>query len=102
MTMRTLLIVLTVVEIALFLGVVAGYLVVIERSLARTAKVLGKVAFGVRAIEKQTDPLGARVTRVNEQLSGIAAALDRLATLADGRDGRTRATSRPLRAGEDV
>ncbi|CAN5201923.1 hypothetical protein BH20ACT3_BH20ACT3_02640 [soil metagenome] len=82
--MRTLLVILTVVEIVIFLGAVAGYLVAIEHSLARTSTLLGKVAFGVRAIEKQAEPIGPGVTRINEQLAAIAGALDGVATLAEG------------------
>lgn len=82
--MRTLLVILTVVEIVIFLGAVAGYLVAIENSLARTSTLLGRVAFGVRAIEKQAEPIGPGVTRINEQLAAIAGALDGVATLAEG------------------
>ena len=74
--MRTALIVLTVVEITLFLGVVVGYLIAIARSLARISQSLGKVTFGVRAIETQCASIGPSVTRVNEQLTGIAGALE--------------------------
>lgn len=100
--MRTLLIVLTVVEIVIFLGAVVGYLVAIEHSLARTSTLLGKVSFGVRAIEKQAEPIGPGVTRVNEQLTAIAGALDGLAGLAEGPDGRMAARTRPLQASDDV
>lgn len=81
--MRTLLVVLTVIEVALFLGVVASYLYVIGRSLAQTSAYLGKVAFGVRAIESQTAVIGPSVVGINTQLTGIASALEGVATLAE-------------------
>lgn len=84
------LIVLSVLEIVVFLVAVAAYLVAVERSLHRTSTLLGKVAFGVRAIEKQTEPIGPGVTRINGQLAQVAAALDGLATLAGGRARRPR------------
>lgn len=77
--MRTALIILTVGEIAAFLGVLVAYLLRINRSLRVTSRNLGKVAFGVRAIDTQTAVIGPSVRRVNEQLQTIAAALDDLA-----------------------
>ena len=44
--MRTLLIVLTVVEIVVFVGALAVYLIAIARSLRRISQSLGKVTFG--------------------------------------------------------
>ncbi len=84
--MRTLLITLTVLEVALVIGVVAFYLIRISRSLYMTAQHLAKVTFGVRAVETQCSSIGPSVTRINEQLDGISAALtgvaDRAETLA--------------------
>jgi ABC-type branched-subunit amino acid transport system permease subunit len=81
--MRTLLIVLTVVEIVVFVGALATYLIVIARSLRRISQSLGKVTFGVRAIETQCASVGPSVTRVNEQLTVIAGALDGVAGKAE-------------------
>lgn len=81
--MTTLLVILTVIEIALFLGVVAVYLHLIGRSLTASAGHLAKVAFGVRAIDTQTAPIGPAVVGINERLTGIAAALDEVAGLAE-------------------
>lgn len=81
--MRAVLIVLTVVEIVILVSVLAGYLVAIARSLNRISQNLAKVTFGVRAIETQCASVGPSVTRVNEQLTGIAGALDGLATKAE-------------------
>ena len=81
--MLELLIVLTVVEVLLVLGVLAVYLGLVGRSLRTTATVLGKVAFGVRAIETQTSAVGPGVTRINAALEDLAAAAPQV---ADGLD----------------
>lgn len=81
--MRTTLIVLTAVEIALVVAVLAIYLVKIRRSLQATAGYLGKTNFGVRAIESQCEPIGPSVTRINQQLSTISAALANVADEAE-------------------
>lgn len=81
--MLELLIILTIVEILLVLGVLLGHLVAIRDSLRNTSKLLARTAFGVRAIETQAGGIGPSVARIN-------AALDELATtaprLADGVD----------------
>ncbi len=87
MTVRTLLIIGTAVEIALVVGVLATYLSLITRTLRRTNRYLGQVAFGVRAIESQCAPIGPSVTRINAQLATIAGALDGLGDLAEGAAG---------------
>lgn len=99
--MTTLLVVLTVLEIVVFLTVVAAYLIAIARSLNRTSAHLGKVTFGVRAIEKQAAPIGPGVTRINEQLGVIAGALDGVADLAEAAGGGGKRRTRPLSA-EDL
>lgn len=81
--MRTALIILTVGEIAIFLGALVVYLIRIRRSLVRTSQTLAKVAFGVRAIETQTGTIGPSVLKVNEQLHAIAKAVDGLADTAE-------------------
>ncbi len=86
--MRTLLITLTVVEIVIVVGVLAGYLIAIARSLSRTSESLAKVTFGVRAIETQCASIGPSVTRINDQLTGIAGALEGLASKAERLSGR--------------
>ena len=81
--MRTLLIVLTVVEIVIFVGALAVYLIAIARSLRRISQSLGKVTFGVRAIETQCASVGPSVTRINEQLTAIAGALEGVSVKAE-------------------
>ena len=83
--MTALLVTLTIVEIALVALVLVYYLCRIAGSLRRTSALLGKVAFGVRAIETQCNVIGPSVLTVNDQLIGVAAALDDLAGLADAR-----------------
>jgi hypothetical protein len=83
--MTTLLVTLTVVEIVLVVAVLAYYLIRIAASLRRSAAVLAKVAFGVRAIETQCGAIGPSVLRINDQLSGVATALRDLTELADAR-----------------
>lgn len=86
--MRTVLVILTVAEILVVVVVLAAYLIAISRSLSRISDNLGKVSFGVRAIETQTSSIGPSVVRANEQLTTIAGALDGLVDKA----GRATAT----------
>lgn len=88
--MRSLLVVLTVVEIALVVAVLVYYLVRIAASLRRTSVLLGKVAFGVRAIETQCNVIGPSVVTLNGQLAGVATALGDLTQLADAAAGPAR------------
>jgi len=50
--MKTLLIVLTLAELAILVVVLAVYLIAIAATLRKISKTLGLVTFGVRAIEK--------------------------------------------------
>jgi len=79
---RALLVTLTIVEIVLVVVVLVYYLLRIAASLRRTSALLGKVSFGVRAIETQTEVIGPSVTTVNGQLRTIADALADLTGLA--------------------
>ncbi len=81
--MTALLIFLSLVEIALVLGAVVYYLLRIAGSLRRTSVLLGKVAFGVRAIETQCSSIGPSVVTVNGQLAGVKAGLSQLSDLAN-------------------
>jgi uncharacterized protein YoxC len=93
--MTGLLVTLTIIEIVLVAIVLVYYLVRIAASLRRTSVLLGKVAFGVRAIETQCEVIGPSVLKVNDQLTGVAEALADLADLANtaaapARAGRSR------------
>ncbi len=92
--MTALLVTLTIVEIAVVLVVLVYYLMRIAASLRRTSVLLGKVSFGVRAIETQCNVIGPSVLRVNEQLGGVAQALGDLTELADAAAGAAPATRR--------
>jgi len=92
---RTLLVIATLLEIALVIGALAVYLARITRSLRATSALLGKVTFGVRAIETQCEPIGPSVTRINGQLAVIAGALDGVAGLAEAAAGPAPAAPAP-------
>ncbi len=81
--MNTVLIVLTLVEVTLLVVVLAGYLIAIAGTLHQVSKTLGLVTFGVRAIDKQTEPIGPRLREVNQVLEQVAGALD-VGSRADG------------------
>ena len=77
--MRKWLIAATLGEVLLLVAVLAGYLIAIAERLRRVSSTLGKVTFGVRAIEKQTQPIGPVVKDINSALEQVAGALDGLA-----------------------
>jgi uncharacterized protein YoxC len=81
--MKTLLVVLTVVEILLFVVVLGAYLVRIATRLRHIASNLAKVTFGVRAIEQEAAAVAPAANRINSALGGVvrglAAAADRIA-----------------------
>ena len=70
--MKTVLIVVTLVEVGLIVAVLAIYLLLIAATLRTVARTLGLVTFGVRAIEKQTEPLGPVLQDVNAALLQVA------------------------------
>lgn len=80
--MTALLVVLTLLEIAVVLGVLVGYIVAIARSLRRTSQSLAKVSFGVRAIETQCQAIGPSVGLLNERLEIVGDALASLTGMA--------------------
>ena len=94
--MTGLLVTLTVLEIVLVALVLVYYLARIAGSLRRTSVLLGKVSFGVRAIETQCAVIGPSVVTVNGQLTTIAGALGDLTHLADTAAG-TAPTTGPSR-----
>ena len=80
--MNTVLIIVTLVEVVLVVVVLAVYLIKIAMTLNHVSKTLGLVTFGVRAIERQTEPIGPVVTDINGALEQVAAALDELGSEA--------------------
>jgi hypothetical protein len=79
----TWLVVLTVVEVVLVVAVLAGYLIAVTRHLRAISRYLGRIAFGVRAVETQTSAIGPSVLRINSTLKEIEAALGPLAEKAE-------------------
>lgn len=73
--MKTVLIIATLVEVAILVLVLAGYLIAIAATLRRVSSTLGLVTFGVRAIEKQTAPIGPVLKDINGALEQVADAL---------------------------
>lgn len=73
--MKTFLIIVTLVEVTLLVVVLAGYLIAIAATLRSVSKTLGLVTFGVRAIEKQTEPIGPALGDINAGLEQVADAL---------------------------
>jgi hypothetical protein len=81
--MIALLVALTVFEIALVVAVLAIYLILVDKHLKVISTWLGKVAFGVRAVNTQTAPIGPSVLRINKTLREIDGALGPIAEKAD-------------------
>jgi len=73
--MRKALIAATIGEVVVLVGVLAGYLLVIARALRRVSRTLGQIAFGVRAIERQTEPVGPALREINGALEQATAAV---------------------------
>lgn len=86
--MKTVLIIVTLVEVALVVAVLAGYLIAIAATLKRVSTTLGLITFGVRAIEKQTAPIGPVLREINGALEQVAGALGEVS-------GRTAAGAGP-------
>ena len=76
--MNTVLIIVTLVEVVLLVVVLATYLIKIAAMLRNVSKTLGLITFGVRAIERQTEPIGPVVNDINGALEQVAGALDEL------------------------
>lgn len=77
--MKTVLIIVTLVEVVLLVAVLATYLIIIAAKLRHVSSTLGLVTFGVRAIEKQTQPIGPVLTDINGALEQVAGALEEVA-----------------------
>ncbi len=78
--MKNKLVAATIGEVLALVAVLAGYLIVIAKSLAHVSATLGKVTFGVRAIETQTAPIGPALTATNESLEQVAQRLETAAS----------------------
>jgi ABC-type transporter Mla subunit MlaD len=67
----------SVAEVAALVAVLATYLIAIARVLRSISRTLAQVTMGVRAIEKQTDPLGPALNDVNGALERAIRSLER-------------------------
>ena len=67
-----LLITLTVLEIVALVAVLAVYVILITRRLRSVSANLGRIAFGVRAVETQLARIGPAATRVDHGLGTLA------------------------------
>ena len=87
MNQRKTLIAATLAEVLLLVAVLAGYLIAIATRLRKVSSTLGKITFGVRAIETQTEPIGPRLREINGALEQVAEALQDVA--GDGGSSRS-------------
>jgi hypothetical protein len=74
---------LTLLEIAALVGVLATYLTVIGNQLRRISALLAKVTFGVRAVETMCAVIGPAVDRINGNLQTVATDLQAAAVEAE-------------------
>jgi hypothetical protein len=81
--MTTALVILSVLEILLVVAVLAAYVILVTRHLTVVSRYLGKIAFGVRAVETQTEVIGPSVLRINQTLREIEHALGPIAEKAE-------------------
>lgn len=79
----TLLVVLTVIEIVALVAVLAIYLILVTRRLQSVADNLGRLAFGVRAVETQVNLIGPGVDAVNQRLRVVNSVVPDLAAKAE-------------------
>lgn len=59
-------------EAALFVGVLVAYLTAIAVALRNVSRTLRQVNVGVRAIEKQAEPVGDQIEDINRNLARAA------------------------------
>lgn len=70
-----LLITLTVLEIVALVAVLAVYVILVTRRLRSISANLGRIAFGVRAVETQLARIHPAATRINHALGVLATSL---------------------------
>ena len=74
---------LTLLEIAGLVGVLAVYLTVIGNQLRRISALLAKITYGVRAVETMCAVIGPAVDRINGNLQDVAENLQAAAVEAE-------------------
>lgn len=75
--------ILTLVEIAALVLVLAIYLTVIGNQLNSISATLAKVTFGVRAVEQMCSVIGPAVDRINGNLQDVASGLSEAAAYGE-------------------
>jgi hypothetical protein len=75
--------ILTLLEIAALVLVLATYLAVIGNQLRRISATLAKITYGVRAVETMCSVIGPAVDRINGNLQDVAAGLQDAAVEAE-------------------
>lgn len=78
--------IVTLIGVALIVGALAVYLIVIAYSLYKVSYTLGTVLIGVRAIAARCEPLSGVVTSVGNDVGAVERAMERLAA-GYSRDG---------------
>lgn len=79
----TLRVFLTVLEIVALVAILGYFLNVIARLLNSISTTLGKITFGVRAVETQCGVIGPAVDRINNNLQTVASGLDQAGGMAE-------------------
>ncbi len=79
----TLRIVLTLVEIATLVGVLAFFLNVVAKQLNRISANLARISWGVRAVETMCGVIGPAVDRINGNLVDVNNDLTRAGAAAE-------------------
>ncbi|MGH9279081.1 MAG: hypothetical protein ACRD12_13375 [Acidimicrobiales bacterium] len=79
----TIQLVLSILEIAMLIGVLAIYLVVIGNQLRSISNTLAKITYGVRAVETMCAVIGPAVDRINGNLQDVCENLQSAAIEAE-------------------
>jgi len=79
----TIQLVLSILEIAMLVGVLAIYLVIIGNQLRSISNTLAKITYGVRAVETMCAVIGPAVDRINGNLQDICENLQGAAVEAE-------------------
>ena len=79
----TLRIFLTVLEIALLVGVLATFLNIVAKQLNRISANLARISWGVRAVEVMCGVIGPATDRINGNLAEVNNDLPRAAAAAE-------------------
>ncbi len=89
--------IVTLIAVAVLVGALAAYLIIIASTLNRVSFTLGTILIGVRAIENQTRPLPGTVGSVAEEVLAIEDAMSGISPRRGG-SARRRSSSGTKRA----